>query len=94
MVSQTKNFSFSVYAIFMRKHRFITMRRLLLCAILTHTARFLTFARRVKKGERAESKSDLALSLSCLGRIRTLTGGTRIRRATITPQGKVGVISF
>ena len=24
---------------------------------------------------------------SCLGRIRTLTGGTRIRRATITPQG-------
>ncbi|CDE58065.1 unknown [Prevotella sp. CAG:873] len=25
----------------------------------------------------------------CLGRIRTLTGGTRIRRATITPQGKV-----
>ena len=31
--------------------------------------------------------SDLALSLRCLGRIRTLTGGTRIRRATITPQG-------
>ena len=31
---------------------------------------------------------DLAL-LCCLGRIRTLTGGTRIRRATITPQGKV-----
>ena len=27
--------------------------------------------------------------LCCLGRIRTLTGGTRIRRATITPQGKV-----
>lgn|GEM_PF-6211233 len=25
----------------------------------------------------------------CLGRIRTLTGGTRIRRATITPQGKI-----
>ena len=24
--------------------------------------------------------------LCCLGRIRTLTGGTRIRRATITPQ--------
>lgn len=23
----------------------------------------------------------------CPGRIRTLTGGTRIRRATITPQG-------
>ena len=28
-----------------------------------------------------------ALKLCCLGRIRTLTGGTRIRRATITPQG-------
>ncbi len=27
-----------------------------------------------------------ALFLCCLGRIRTLTGGTRIRRATITPQ--------
>ena len=25
----------------------------------------------------------------CLGRIRTLTGGTRIRRATITPQGRL-----
>ena len=30
-----------------------------------------------------------AILRSCLGRIRTLTGGTRIRRATITPQGKV-----
>ena len=28
-----------------------------------------------------------AILLCCLGRIRTLTGGTRIRRATITPQG-------
>ncbi len=28
-----------------------------------------------------------AILRSCLGRIRTLTGGTRIRRATITPQG-------
>lgn len=27
----------------------------------------------------------------CLGRIRTLTGGTRIRRATITPQGIVQI---
>ena len=26
----------------------------------------------------------------CLGRIRTLTGGTRIRRATITPLDKSG----
>ena len=31
----------------------------------------------------------LRFSLCCLGRIRTLTGGTRIRRATITPQGIV-----
>ena len=30
-----------------------------------------------------------AILLCCLGRIRTLTGGTRIRRATITPQGIV-----
>ena len=29
----------------------------------------------------------------CLGRIRTLTGGTRIRRATITPQGNGLVIT-
>ena len=29
----------------------------------------------------------IAILLCCLGRIRTLTGGTRIRRATITPQG-------
>lgn len=42
-----------------------------------------------------------AISLCCLGRIRTLTGGTRIRRATITPQGnfhcfviRSGVVSF
>ena len=30
-----------------------------------------------------------AILLCCLGRIRTLTGGTRIRRATITPQGNL-----
>ena len=30
-----------------------------------------------------------AILRSCLGRIRTLTGGTRIRRATITPQGNI-----
>lgn len=34
-------------------------------------------------------------SFCCLGRIRTLTGGTRIRRATITPQGNwCGVVSL
>ena len=61
---------------------------------------FLTFARGVKK-KKELSLRDLALSLCCLGRIRTLTGGTRIRRATITPQGnfycfviRSGVISF
>ncbi len=30
------------------------------------------------------------MSNCCLGRIRTLTGGTRIRCATITPQGNIG----
>ena len=42
-----------------------------------------------KKKKKELSQRDLALSLCCLGRIRTLTGGTRIRRATITPQGIV-----
>ena len=49
---------------------------------------FLTFRDEVKI-KKEPNLSDLALSLSCLGRIRTLTGGTRIRRATITPQGRV-----
>ena len=49
---------------------------------------FLTFCDGVKT-KKELNLSDLALSLCCLGRIRTLTGGTRIRRATITPQGKV-----
>ena len=30
-----------------------------------------------------------AITLSCLGRIRTLTKGARNLRATITPQGNV-----
>ncbi len=30
--------------------------------------------------------------ICCLGRIRTLTGGTRIRRATITPQGNFVIL--
>lgn len=47
---------------------------------------FLTFVRGIEK-KKELSQRDLALSLCCLGRIRTLTGGTRIRRATITPQG-------
>lgn len=49
---------------------------------------FLTFVRGIEK-KKELSQRDLALSLCCLGRIRTLTGGTRIRRATITPQGKM-----
>ena len=41
------------------------------------------------KKKKELSQRDLALSSRCLGRIRTLTGGTRIRRATITPQGNL-----
>ena len=66
------------------------MRRFLLCAEnpLIQNYIFLTFRDEVKI-KKEPNLSDLALSLSCLGRIRTLTGGTRIRRATITPQGRV-----
>ena len=39
----------------------------------------------IKKGDSATAESPFG----CLGRIRTLTGGTRIRRATITPQDSV-----
>lgn len=42
-----------------------------------------------KYGKRKLQSADYQLTAilrSCLGRIRTLTGGTRIRRATITPQ--------
>ncbi len=56
-----------------------------ICIKIVSKIQFLTFARRVKI-KKELSQCDLALS-SCLGRIRTLTGGTRIRRATITPQG-------
>lgn len=58
------------------------------CIKIVSKIQFLTFCRGVKI-KKELNLSDLALSLSCLGRIRTLTGGTRIRRATITPQGKV-----
>lgn len=34
-------------------------------------------------------KYEFHFSFSCLGKIRTLTNGTRIRCATITPQGNV-----
>ena len=57
-----------------------------ICIKIVSKIQFLTFARGVKK-KKELSQCDLALSLCCLGRIRTLTGGTRIRRATITPQG-------
>ena len=56
------------------------------CIKIVSKIQFLTFCRGVKI-KKELNLSDLALSLSCLGRIRTLTGGTRIRRATITPQG-------
>lgn len=58
------------------------------CIKIVSNIQFLTFCDRAKM-KKELNLSDLALSLSCLGRIRTLTGGTRIRRATITPQGKV-----
>ena len=44
--------------------------------------------------EKELSVVHLALCLCCLGRIRTLTGGTRIRRATITPQGNLLVLGY
>ena len=58
------------------------------CIRFVSNIQFLTFCDRAKI-KKELSIIDLALSLCCLGRIRTLTGGTRIRRATITPQGRV-----
>lgn len=58
------------------------------CIKIVSNIQFLTFCDRAKINKEL-NLSDLALSLSCLGRIRTLTGGTRIRRATITPQGNL-----
>ena len=58
------------------------------CIKFVSKLQFLTFRGGIKI-KKELNLSDLALSLCCLGRIRTLTGGTRIRRATITPQGKV-----
>lgn len=58
------------------------------CIKIVSNIQFLTF-RGMAKMKKELNLSDLALSLCCLGRIRTLTGGTRIRRATITPQGIV-----
>ena len=58
------------------------------CIKFVSKLQFLTFCDKVKI-KKELNLSDLALSLCCLGRIRTLTGGTRIRRATITPQGNI-----
>ena len=58
------------------------------CIKIVSKIQFLTFCGGIKINKEL-NLSDLALYLCCLGRIRTLTGGTRIRRATITPQGKV-----
>ena len=57
------------------------------CIKIVSKIHFLTFDSGTKINKEL-SHCDLALYLSCLGRIRTLTGGTRIRRATITPQGR------
>ena len=57
------------------------------CIKFVSKLQFLTFCSGVKI-KKELNLSDLALSLSCLGRIRTLTGGTRIRSATITPPDK------
>ncbi len=59
-----------------------------ICIKIVLNIQFLTFCGGAKM-KKELSQRDLALSLCCLGRIRTLTGGTRIRRATITPQGIV-----
>ncbi len=56
------------------------------CIKIVSKIQFLTFCGGIKI-KKELNLSDLALYLCCLGRIRTLTGGTRIRRATITPQG-------
>lgn len=58
------------------------------CIKFVSKLQFLTFGGGTKINKEL-SRCDLALYLCCLGRIRTLTGGTRIRRATITPQGKM-----
>ncbi len=64
------------------------------CIKIVSKIQFLTFCGEIKI-KKELNLSDLALSLCCLGRIRTLTGGTRIRRATITPQGNfLFVIGF
>ncbi len=70
------------------------------CIKIVSKIQFLTFCGGIKI-KKELNLSDLALYLCCLGRIRTLTGGTRIRRATITPQGnfycfviRSGVVSF
>ncbi len=58
------------------------------CIKIVSKIQFLTFCGGIKI-KKELNLSDLALYLCCLGRIRTLTGGTRIRRATITPQGNL-----
>ena len=63
------------------------------CIKIVSKIQFLTFCGGIKI-KKELNLSDLALYLCCLGRIRTLTGGTRIRRATITPQGNCFRCSF
>ncbi len=63
------------------------------CIKIVSKIQFLTFCGGIKI-KKELNLSDLALYLCCLGRIRTLTGGTRIRRATITPQGNFLLFDF
>lgn len=58
------------------------------CIKFVSKLQFLTFCDSVKI-KKELNLSDLALSLCCLGRIRTLTKGARNLRATITPQGNL-----
>lgn len=58
------------------------------CIKIVSKMQFLTFSDGVKINKEL-SLCDLALYLSCLGRIRTLTKGARNLRATITPQGNL-----
>ena len=61
------------------------------CIKFVSKLQFLTFRGGVKI-KKELSLRDLALSLCCLGRIRTLTKSARNSRATITPQGNLSVL--
>ena len=58
------------------------------CIKFVSKLQFLTFRGGVKI-KKELSLRDLALSLCCLGRTRTLTKSARNSRATVTPQGNL-----